>query len=179
VGSHEEYQVLYEQSVADPQSFWLKESESLQWMKKPTKALEYEFSTPRIRWFEDGFLNATENCLDRHVQNGDGDRVAIIWEGDNPNDDRKIRYATLLKDVCRFAQVLKAKGVKKGDRVCIYMPMVPELAVAMLACARIGAIHSIVFAGFSSNRLRDRIENAQAKVLITADEGVRGGKAIP
>jgi acetyl-CoA synthetase len=173
------YEALYAQAVADPDAFWLNEARSLQWMKPPTKGVDYDFFEPRIRWFEDGVLNATVNCLDRHVEAGHGDRTAIIWEGDRPTEDRKVSYAELLRDVCRFAQGLRSLGVTKGDRVCIYMPMVPELAVAMLSCARIGAIHSIVFAGFSATSLRDRIENAGAKVLITADEGMRGGKTIP
>ena len=175
----DEYEQLYRDSIEDPEAFWVEQAKSLDWFKEPTKVLDYDFHGPSIRWFEDGVLNVTTNCLDRHVNVGKGDDVAIIWEGDETNQDRSITYSELLGEVCRFSQVLKQRGVNKGDRVCLYMPMVPELAIAMLACARIGAIHSIVFGGFSADSLKDRILDATATVLITADEGIRGGRRIP
>jgi len=181
VGSEDAYRALYERAESDPEGFWMEESRSLQWTREPTHAIarDWDFKDPRIAWFEDGVLNVTENCLDRHIDAGKGNETAIIWEGDDPASDRTITFAELRDDVCRFGNVLKSHGVTKGDRVCIYMPMIPELAVAMLACARIGAVHSIVFGGFSADSLRDRILDASCKVVVTADEGVRGGKTIP
>ncbi|GJM23391.1 MAG: acetyl-coenzyme A synthetase [Planctomycetota bacterium] len=178
VGSLEAYRELYERSVADPEAYWSEVAQRLQWDKPFTKVLEHDFHTARIRWFEDGKLNASVNCVDRHVAAGKGDRTAILWEGDDASDDLAISYSELLARVCRFANVLKARGVVKGDRVCIYMPMVPELAVAVLACARIGAVHSVVFGGFSSASLRDRILDSECRTVLTADEGIRGGKPI-
>ncbi|MAG56813.1 MAG: acetate--CoA ligase [Planctomycetes bacterium] len=179
VGNPDAYESLYRRSVENPGAFWMEQAQSLRWVREPTKVLDWDFHEPDIRWFEDGVLNVSDNCLDRHVDAGRGDEVAIIWEGDDPTNDRRITFQELLTEVCRFGNVLKALGVAKGDRVCIYMPMIPELAVAMLACTRIGAVHSIVFGGFSSDSLRDRILDATCKVLVTADQGVRGGKTIP
>jgi acetyl-CoA synthetase len=171
------YRRQYERSLRDPERFWAERAESLDWFTAPTniRNVSYGPGDIHIRWFEDGRLNASVNCLDRHI----GTRTAIIWEGDDPSESRRITYAELLADVCRLANGLRSLGVAKGDRVAIYLPMVPEVAVAMLACARIGAIHSVVFAGFSAESLASRIEDCGAKVLITADEGLRGGRRIP
>jgi acetyl-CoA synthetase len=179
VGSMEAYRELHARSMADPEAFWAEVAERLTWEKRWDTVLDFDLHKGHIRWFEGGRLNASANCLDRHVAAGHGDRTAIIWEGDEPDLDRHISYAELLADVSRFANALKARGVTKGDRVCIYMPMVPELAVAMLACARIGAIHSVVFAGFSAASLRDRVLDSECRTVLTADEGRRGGKSIP
>ncbi len=174
----ERYRQLYADSVTSPETFWAKQAERLHWFEKWKKVLEWDFTTAQVKWFEGGKLNACFNCVDRHVDAGRGNQVAILWEGDDPAQDARITYRELKRKVSRFANVLKRHGVKKGDRVCIYLPMVPELALAVLACARIGAIHSVVFGGFSAHSLRDRIQDAGAKVLITADEAVRGGKPI-
>ncbi|MCA9323165.1 MAG: acetate--CoA ligase, partial [Planctomycetes bacterium] len=179
VGSLEAYRELHARSVQDPESFWREVAERLDWDRPFQKILEWDFHRADIRWFEDGRLNASVNCLDRHVAAGAGDRTAIIWEGDDPSVSRRISYRELLGEVARFGNVLRKHGVKKGDRVCIYLPMIPELAVAMLACARIGAVHNIVFGGFSSDSLRNRIVDSECKVVITADEGVRGARPIP
>ncbi len=179
VKSMDEYRALYESSVSEPEAFWAEVAQRITWDKPWDNVLSWDFHTAEVRWFEGARLNVTTNCLDRHVAAGRGDRTAIIWEGDDPTHDAHISYAELLRRVCRFANVLKARGVQKGDRVCIYMPMIPELTVAMLACARIGAVHSIVFGGFSSSSLRDRILDSSCRTVITADEGVRGGKPIP
>jgi len=178
VPTFERYCQLYADSVASPEAFWAKQAERLVWTEKWKKVLEWDFTTAKVKWFEGGKLNACFNCVDRHVEAGRGNQVAILWEGDDPTVDARITYRELKRKVSRFANVLKRHGVKKGDRVCIYLPMIPELAVAVLACARIGAIHSVVFGGFSAHSLRDRINDASAKVLITADEGVRGGRPI-
>lgn len=178
VGSMEAYRELYERSVADPEAFWADIAQRITWEKPWDRVLDWDFREGHIRWFEGARLNASVNCLDRHVEAGLGERTAIIWEGDDPAEDRHITYQELLGSVCRFANVLRNRGVRKGDRVCIYMPMVPELAVAMLACARIGAVHSIVFGGFSARSLRDRILDSSCRTVITADEGVRAGKPI-
>jgi acetyl-CoA synthetase len=173
------YQSLYQQSVSDPDTFWGdKANEFLTWKKPWNKVSEYDFHKGIARWFDGGQLNVTENCIDRHLETR-GDQTAIIWEGDDPSDDKHITYRELHSSVCRLANVLKDRGVKKGDRVCIYMPMIPEAAFAMLACARIGAVHSIVFGGFSPDALRDRILDSDCQAVITADEGVRGGRKIP
>jgi acetyl-CoA synthetase len=166
--------------AADPDAYWLREARRLDWVTPPTQAGDWSFDEAdfRIRWFADGALNVAANCLDRHLAER-GDRVAILWEGDDPSERRSITYRELHADVCRFANVLKAQGVAKGDRVTLYMPMVPEAAVAMLACARIGAIHSVVFGGFSPDSLANRIQDCDSRVVITADEGARGGKPIP
>jgi acetyl-CoA synthetase len=179
VGSEEAYRRLYNQAQESPDSFWIERCQDLSWIKEPTKGAKWDFNEGNVAWFSDGILNASVNCLDRHVDAGRGKDPAIIWEGDDPAEDRTISFGEMLESVCAFANVLKKHGVVKGDRVCIYMPMIPELAVAMLACARIGAVHSIVFGGFSADSLRDRIEDASCKVVVTADEGVRGGRRIP
>ncbi len=173
------YREMYAYSVADPEGFWSEQAkEFVTWFKPWNKVLEWDFHTAKIRWFEGGKLNISYNCLDRHLEKR-GDQVAIIWEGDDPSVDSKITYRELYEEVCRFANALKVRGVKKGDRVCIYMPMIPQTAVAMLACARIGAVHSVVFGGFSPESLKDRILDSDCRVVITADEGVRGGRTVP
>jgi len=175
-----QYEAMYKGSIEQPEIFWAVQAKRLDWIKKPTKIKNASFEGDvSIKWYEDGVLNACYNCVDRHVENGKGDNVALIYEGDEPDVDKKITYAELKDEVSRLANTLKKLGVEKGDRVIIYMPMIPEAAYAMLACARIGAVHSVVFGGFSPTSLRDRILDCDAKIIITADEGVRGGKAIP
>src|SRR5438105_3152096 len=174
-----EYFRLYERSLADPDAFWGEHGKRLDWIKPYTKVCNASFKGDvSIRWYEDGTLNAAANCLDGHVAKR-GDQTAILWEGDDPAEDRRVTYRELHESVCRLANALKARGVKKGDRVTIYLPMIPEAAVAMLACARIGAIHSVVFGGFSPDSLAGRIEDCRSTVLITADEGLRGGRKVP
>ena len=173
------YQEMYKHSVDDPEGFWAEQAEKfVSWYKPWNKVLEWDFSEGKISWFEGAELNVCYNCVDRHLESR-GDQVAIIWEGDDPNEDKKITYRELHREVCSFANVLKARGVQKGDRVCIYLPMIPEAAYAMLACARIGAVHSVVFGGFSPESIKDRILDSDCRVVITADEGIRGGKAVP
>jgi acetyl-CoA synthetase len=174
------YKQMYERSVNDPNGFWAEHAKRIDWFKPFTKVKNTSFDPHNvsIKWFEDGTLNVAHNCLDRHLAKR-GDQVAIIWEGDDPKDDKKITYRELHAQVCRFANVLKARGVKKGDRVTIYLPMIPEVAVAMLACARIGAVHSVVFGGFSPDSLAGRIDDARSTIVVTADEGIRGGRKIP
>lgn len=173
------YQAKYRQSVENPEAFWAEQSKQFLTWDSPWHSLtEGDFSRAESKWFIDGKLNLTVNCIDRHLPDR-ADQTAIIWEGDNPSDDSVITYGELYKQVCRLGNLLRQRGVKKGDRVCIYMPMIPEAAYAMLACARIGAIHSVVFGGFSPDALKDRILDADCEVVITADEGVRGGKTIP
>ena len=174
------YQELYQRSVTDPQGFWGEAGKRLDWIKPYTKVKNTSFDPHNvsIKWFEDGTLNVSANCIDRHLATR-GDQVAIIWESDDPTLDEKITYKQLHERVCRFANVLKAHGVKKGDRVTIYLPMIPEAAYAMLACTRIGAVHSIVFGGFSPDSLRNRVDDAESRVIITADESMRGGKCVP
>ena len=173
------YRKWYEKSVSDPQAFWGEHGKRIDWFKPYTKVKNTSFEGDvSIRWFEDGLTNVAYNCIDRHLEKR-GDQVAIIWEGDNPSEDAKITYRELYGHVCRLANVLKENGVKKGDRVTIYMPMIPEAAYAMLACARIGAVHSIVFGGFSPDALAGRIVDCQSSFVITADEGLRGGRPIP
>ena len=173
------YQEMYQQSVNDPDAFWAQQAdEFLTWSKRWDKVQEFDFHKGTASWFDGGELNVSVNCIDRHLETR-GDQVAIIWEGDNPDDDKKITYRQLHEEVCRLANVLKDRGVKKGDRVCIYMPMIVEAAYAMLACARIGAVHSIVFGGFSPDALQGRIVDSDCQVVITADEGVRGGRVVP
>ncbi|WP_028884847.1 acetate--CoA ligase [Teredinibacter turnerae] len=175
----DEYETLYQESISSPETFWAaKAEEFLTWDKKWDKVREFDFVKGEARWFDGGKLNVSANCIDRHLATR-GDQVAIIWEGDDPSDDLKVTYKEVHEQVCKLANVLKARGVKKGDRVCIYMPMIPEAAYAMLACARVGAIHSIVFGGFSPEALKDRIQDSDCQVVITADEGVRGGRKIP
>jgi acetyl-CoA synthetase len=174
------YAAMYDRSIKDPAGFWAAEAKRIDWFKPFTKVKDTSFDPHHvsIKWFEDGVTNVAHNCIDRHLATR-GDQVAIIWEGDDPKDDRKITYRELHAEVGRFANVLKTHGVKKGDRITIYLPMIPESAYAMLACARIGAVHSVVFGGFSPDSLAGRIEDAKSTVLITADEGVRGGRKIP
>ncbi|WKK65229.1 acetate--CoA ligase [Lutimonas zeaxanthinifaciens] len=178
INTFKEYKEKYEKSVSDPESFWAEVAEQFQWKKKWDRVLEWDFTKPEIKWFQGGKLNITENCLDRHLETL-GNKTAIIWEPNDPDEEsRYITYRQLYVKVSRFANVLKNNGIKKGDRVCLYMPMIPELAIAMLACARIGAVHSIVFAGFSSTALSSRINDSQCKMLITANEVYRGTKPI-
>src|SRR5210317_1167497 len=170
---------MYRQSIEDPEAFWAEQAKRLDWIQFPTKIKNTSFAPGNIdiRWYEDGILNVSANCLDRHLATR-GDQTAIIWEGDDPNSDEHITYRDLYERVCRFANGLRAQGVKKGDVVTLYMPMIPEAAVAMLACTRIGAVHSIVFGGFSPDALGVRVEESGSKVIITADEGRRGGRAV-
>jgi acetyl-CoA synthetase len=180
VKSMEEYKKAYAHSMEDPEGFWAKRAEELvTWDKKWDKVLECDLSIPEVKWFLGGKLNVSANCLDRHLTDGRRNKAAIIWQGEPEEDVRVYTYQMLHDEVCRFANVLKKKGVKKGDRVAIYLPMVPELAISLLACARLGAVHSVVFGGFSAIALQSRIEDCHAKVLITADAVLRGGKAIP
>src|SRR5215208_5536129 len=173
------YQAMYARSVQDPDGFWAEQAGRLDWMRQPTRIRNVDFTGDvRIRWYEDGELNVAYNCIDRHLPHR-ANQVAIIWEADDPKIDKKITYRDLHRNVCRLANVLKDHGVKKGDRVTIYLPMIPEAAYAMLACARIGAAHSVVFGGFSPDSLASRIEDAKSKFIITADEGLRGGKRVP
>jgi len=174
------YEEMYEKSVTDNEGFWAEQAQRIDWIKPFTKVKDVSFAREdiRIRWFYDGSLNVCYNCVDRHLESK-GDDVAIIWEGDDPARDLKITYRELHGRVCRFANSLKKIGAKKGDRITIYMPMIPETAVAMLACARIGAVHSVVFGGFSPDALAGRIHDCESNIVITADEGVRGAKAIP
>ena len=178
IKTFEEYQEKYAQSIADPSAFWGEIAETFQWVKPWDKVLEWNFQEPKVEWFKGGQLNITTNALDRHLEHN-GDKTAFYWE---PNDPEKeavsYTYAELHTAVCRFSNALKVKGIKKGDRICIYMPMIPELAIAVLACARIGAVHSVVFAGFSANALADRVTDAEATMIITADGLNRGGKSI-
>lgn len=173
-----QYEKLYERSVNDPEGFWAEHGKRVNWIRPFTKVKNTSYTGDvRIRWFEDGTLNAAANCIDRHLAKR-ADQTAIIWEGDDPKDSRHISYRELHEQVCRLANVLKARGVKKGDRVTVYLPMIPEAAYALLACARIGAVHSVVFGGFSPDSLKDRILDCRSTVLITADEGLRGGRAV-
>jgi len=175
----ETYQTLYQQSITDPDKFWSEQAKQfLDWSKPWDTTLSFDYPKGEINWFKGGKLNVSVNCLDRHLASR-GDQTAIIWEGDNPDNDKKITYKELHQQVCKFANVLKSQGVKKGDRVCIYLPMIAEAATVILACTRIGAVHSIVFGGFSAEALKDRIQDSDCKFLICADEGYRGGKTIP
>ena len=176
INSLEKYKHIYDSSVKDPDDFWAGIAKRITWYKPWEKVRDFNFKEAKIKWFESGRLNVSYNCLDRHVESGNGDRTAIIWEGNNPSEDKRFTYNELLSQVKKFANVLKNLGVVKGDRVCIYMQMVPELAIAMLACARIGAVHSVVFGAFSADSLRDRINDSTCKLLITQDTGVRGQK---
>jgi acetyl-CoA synthetase len=173
------YQEMYSRSVEDPAGFWGEHGKRITWIKPYTQVKDTSYEGDiSIRWYHDGTLNACANCVDRHLETR-GDQTAIIWEGDDPNDDAHITYAELYREVCKLANVLKTRGIKKGDRVTIYMPMIPEAAYAMLACARIGAVHSVVFGGFSPDSLAGRITDCESNCVITADEGVRGGRKIP
>ncbi|NIR59675.1 MAG: acetate--CoA ligase [Gammaproteobacteria bacterium] len=175
------YRAMYDRSIKDPEGFWAEQAKAfVTWFKDWDNVLDWSYDPEdlHIQWFEGGKLNVAYNCIDRHLETR-GDQVAIIWEGDDPGEDKKITYRELHEQVCRLANALKARGVKKGDRVCIYMPMIPEAAYAMLACARIGAVHSVVFGGFSPESLKDRILDSDCRVVITADEAVRGGRKVP
>src|SRR3978361_930429 len=174
------YREMYARSLRDPDGFWTEHGKRIDWMKPFSKRKDVSF-TPHnvsIKWFEDGVTNVAVNCIDRHLPKR-ANQTAIIWEGDDPSKSKHITYAELAEHVAKFANVLKARGVKKGDRVTIYMPMIPEAAYAMLACARIGAVHSVVFGGFSPDSLAGRIDDAKSSVGITADEGLGGGKKVP
>ena len=175
-----QYDEMYARSISDPDGFWAEQAKRLDWIKAPTRIKNTSFEYPNIsiKWFEDGVLNVSANCIDRHLATR-GDQVAILWEGDTPGTDGKVTYRELHSLVCRFANVLKANGVKKGDRVTIYMPMVVDTAVAMLACARIGAVHSVIFGGFSPDSIAGRVNDCDSHIILTADEGRRGGKTIP
>ncbi|MDP7565626.1 MAG: acetate--CoA ligase [Candidatus Marinimicrobia bacterium] len=176
VGNMDQFREEYDISVQDRNAFWAEKAERLSWMKKWDSVGDFNFANADIKWFVGGKLNVSYNCLDRHVEAGNGKRTALIWEGNNPTEDQHFSYEELLSEVQKFANVLKNLGVEKGDRVCLYMQMVPQLPVAMLACARIGAIHSVVFGAFSPDSLRDRINDSECKILITQDTGVRGKK---
>jgi acetyl-CoA synthetase len=179
ITSQEQYTAEYKHSVENPEAFWAEKADAFTWYKKWDKVLEWNFDEPKVEWFSGGSLNITENCIDRHLKAGKGNLVAILWEPNNPKDAaRKITYNELHDEVCRFANVLKRNGAKKGDRICIYMPMIPELAIAVLACARIGAIHSVVFGGFSFRSLADRIQDADCNIVVTSDGAYRGTKDI-
>ncbi|MFO0507304.1 MAG: AMP-binding protein, partial [bacterium] len=174
----QKYMSEYTQSVANPEEFWAKQAEKLSWQKKWDRVLEYDFYKPEVKWFIGAKLNITENCIDRHLP-ARAHQTAILWESNDPSEpSRKITYQQLSVEVNRAANMLKANGIKKGDRVCIYMPMIPETAFAMLACARVGAVHSVVFAGFSAGSLVDRINDSNCKMVLTADGAYRGDKRI-
>ena len=177
VNSLEAYHAQYAESIQDPEAFWATIAERLTWYQKWDTVRDYDFINGEIKWFDGGTLNACYNCLDRHIEAGHGDATAIIWEGNDPSEDKTFSYTELLAEVNKFANVLKAQGIEKGDRVCIYLQMVPELAIAMLACARIGAVHSIVFGAFSAESLRDRINDSACKLLITQDTAMRGPRS--
>ncbi|MCI0431010.1 MAG: AMP-binding protein, partial [Rhodospirillales bacterium] len=173
------YERMYAESIANPEKFWAEEGRCIDWIKPFTNVKDVSFTgNVHIRWFHDGVLNASANCLDRHLPQRAA-QTAILWESDDPKEHRHVSYGELHQSVCRLANVLKAKGIRKGDRVTIYLPMIPEIAVAMLACARIGAIHSVVFGGFSPESLVGRIQDCDSSCVITADEGLRGGRRIP
>src|ERR1044072_7513635 len=175
----DQYKTAYEKSVNDPEGFWAEIASTFYWRKKWDKVLEWDFKTPTIKWFAGGKLNITENCIDRHLDTL-GNTPAIIWEPNDPEEHHRVlTFRDLYNKVCQFANVLKNNGVKKGDRVCIYMGMVPELAIAVLACARIGAVHSVIFGGFSAQSIADRLQDARAEFIVTCDGAYRGAKDIP
>jgi acetyl-CoA synthetase len=169
---------MYNRSISDPDGFWAEMASRLDWFKPWDKVVEFDFVNAKIAWFTGGKLNVSYNCLDRHLNSWRKNKAALIWEGDSPSENKTYTYQELHREVCRFANVLKKKGIKKGDRVAIYLPMIPQLAISMLACTRIGAVHSIIFGGFSADSLRDRIQDSSCKILITADAGMRGGKTV-
>ena len=179
INSMEQYEEMHKRSLEDPEGFWTEMADTLHWFKKWDTLHSFDADNIDIKWFEGGKLNVSYNCLDRHVLAGKGDKTALLWVGDDPNEDRHISYAELLTEVKKFANILKSLGVEKGDRVCIYMPMIPELAVAMLACTRIGAMHSIVFGGFSAEALQGRIQDSECKLLVTTNVSLRGSRVIP
>ena len=174
------YNEMYAQSVEDPEAFWGEHGKRIDWIKPYTevKDVSYAHEDVHVRWYHDGTLNASVNCLDRHLASRSA-QTAIIWEGDDPGDSKTLTYRELYEEVCRFSNVLKANGATKGDRITIYLPMIPEIAVAVLACARIGAIHSVIFGGFSPDSIAGRIHDSDSTLIITSDEGLRGGKPIP
>lgn len=174
----ESYLEIYNRSTKEPEAFWLEAAKSLHWFSFPLKATQGDFTRVNYTWFPQGKLNAAYNCLDRHLEKR-GDKTALIWAKDAPGEYQHITYQEVYENVCRLTNLLESYGVKKGDRVCLYLPMIPELTYSVLACARIGAIHSVVFGGFSAEALKGRILDAECKVLITANEGLRGGKGIP
>ena len=176
INSLDQYKEIYDRSIQDPEAFWSEIAERITWFKKWDQVCEYDFVNANVKWFEGATLNACYNCLDRHIEDGHGDDTALIWEGNNPNDDKTYTFNQLLTEVKKFSNVLKAQDVKKGDRVCLYLQMIPELAIAVLACARIGAVHSVVFGAFSADALRDRINDSECKLLVTQDTAVRGAK---
>jgi len=179
LGSMVEYEELYRRSVEEPEAFWSEmAAATLDWRERWDTVLDYDFDEPRVEWFKGGKLNVAYNCIDRHVNGWRRNKAALIWESDEGRT-KIYTYQSLYHKVCRFANVLKKHGIGRGDRVAIYLPMIPELVIVMLACARIGAIHSVVFAGFSSAALRDRIQDCGARLLVTADEGLRGGRIVP
>ena len=173
------FQELYQQSIVSPDKFWAEQADELLYWHQPWQSVSSsDFNKAEASWFTGAKLNVAFNCIDRHLENR-GEQTAIIWEGDEPTEDKKITYRELHTHVCKFANALKVRGVSKGDRVCIYMPMIPEATYAMLACARIGAVHSVVFGGFSPESLKDRILDSDCQAIITADEGLRGGRTVP
>ncbi|MDB5670062.1 MAG: acs, partial [Alphaproteobacteria bacterium] len=174
----EEYQALYRRSLSDPDGFWRDQAERIDWIEPPTRIADWSFDPVDIKWYEDGILNLCHNCVDRHLAER-ADSPAFIWEGDEPGTGRTISYGELYREVVRTANCLKALGARKGDRITLYMPMIPQAAVAMLACARIGAVHSVVFGGFSPEALHGRIEDCASRIVVTADGGMRGGKLVP
>ncbi len=182
INDEQEYKKMWEKSISDPDAFWLEQAKSLTWFKEPTKGLEYTWDTKARKiehtWFADGTLNVSYNCLDRHLGTPVENKVAILWQGENEDDVKKYTYKELHKEVCKFANVMKSKGIGRGDRVAIYMPMVPELSIVMLACTRIGAIHSIIFGGFSADAIKGRVNDSDCKMLITSNVSLRAGKHI-
>jgi acetyl-CoA synthetase len=179
IGELKKYRALYDRSISDSDGFWAEQAGRLSWFKKWDKVSRWDFNSAKIEWFVGGKLNASYNCLDRHVSGPRKNKAALVWEGDSPDESRILTYQELHREVCKFANALKKLGTKRGDRVTIYLPMVPELPIAMLACARIGAIHSVVFGGFSAESLKNRIQDCGSELVITADGGFRGAKLIP
>jgi acetyl-CoA synthetase len=179
IGSLDQYRALYDRSISNPDAFWAEQAERITWSKKWNTVSKWDFNTAKIEWFSGGKLNASVNCLDRHLTGPRKNKAALVWEGDSPEESRTLTYADVHRETCKFANALRRLGVKKGDRVTIYLPMVPELPIAMLACARIGAIHSVVFGGFSAESLKNRIQDCGSDIVITADGGYRGGRVVP